>query len=121
MNLEKQLLNLVKTLGVDTFWIHKSLNEPNTTFPFIVINYISDEEMYYVDGNKYPKQGRLTFSIHSKTEAQLFDIKEELRDILLASTDFNFNENSGLTVFDEPTKSFGYQLDLNYTFLGSED
>lgn len=123
MKFEKQLYNAVKGLGYDTYWAFKDLNEPKTKFPLIVMSYISDDNMLYLDGSSRAKMGRITFTIFSKKESKLLDVKETLRDFLISgslTSDFNFHQNTGLTEYHEATKTFGYQLDFDYIYTGDE-
>ena len=123
MKFEKQLFNSVKSLGYDTYWIFKNMEEPETKFPLIVLSYINDDQPLYVDGTASAKNGRMTFSIFAKTEDKVLDMKEELRNYLLSGSlakDFSFTENSGLTDFNNDANAFGYQLDFSYVFIGNE-
>jgi len=120
MNLEKELYSVIRSAGFHTFWIYKNLSDKDFDFPIVVLNYIDREQHRILRGDNSHISGRLTVSIIGKTEEQVFGARDVLLDILLHSHNIQglqFKQNTSIPIYDENTKTYGNQIDLDFFFF----
>jgi hypothetical protein len=117
MTLESSLITLCNTVLPTTFG-HADTDNPSTKFPLCVMNYISDVDERYLDNSESGYSGRMTFTLYAKNERDLITKKNTLRTTLLNAADYNFSLNTSLSEYDSNTKTFIYQIDMDFVYTG---
>lgn len=113
MYLERKIIEDCRILDIPMFWIQTDLKK-DAAIPCCVINYLNDEQDLFLDRTLGNFSGRLTFTIYSKDEVELMNIKTKLRKHLLKLEEWSFSENLGLTNYDDQNKLYIYQMDMYY-------